>query len=46
MSDWTAWSAPDATGSRYRVRYVTRPALNNGKECEDLIQIGKGWYHS
>ena len=42
MSDWTDWSAPDASGTRYRVRYMTRPALNGGKECEDLIQLGKG----
>ena len=44
MSDWTAWSAPDATGSRYRVRYVIRPALNGGKECEDddLMDTSKG----
>ena len=45
MSDWSAWSAPDASGSRFRVRYVVRPALNSGKECEDLIQIGKGIYY-
>ena len=42
MSDWTAWTAPDATGTVYRVRYVVRPALNGGKECEDLMQLRKG----
>ena len=42
VSEWTAWSAPDATGTRYRVRYTLRPALNGGKECPDLMQIGKG----
>ena len=42
VSEWTKWSAPDATGTRYRVRYMLRPALNGGKECSDLIQLGKG----
>ena len=42
MSDWTRWSVPDATGTIYRVRYVLRPALNGGKECEDLMQLKKG----
>jgi hypothetical protein len=42
VSEWTKWSAPDATGTRYRVRYMLRPALNGGKECPDLIQLGKG----
>lgn len=44
MSDWSAWSKPDASGTRFRVRYVIRPSLNGGKECEDLLQIGKGLY--
>ena len=42
MSDWSNWSEPDATGTRFRVRMMLRPALNGGKECEDLIQLGKG----
>ena len=42
VGDWSNWSAPDATGSRFRVRYMERPALNGGKECPDLIQLGKG----
>ena len=42
MSPWTPWSKPDATGTIYRVRYVIRPALNGGKECEDLMQLKKG----
>ena len=42
MSDWTNWSEPDATGTRFRFRMMLRPALNGGKECEDLIQLGKG----
>jgi hypothetical protein len=42
VSDWSDWSAPDASGVRFRVRYMTRPALNGGKECPDLIQLGRG----
>ena len=42
MSEWTAWSKPDATGTVYRVRYVIRPGLNGGKECEDMLQLKKG----
>jgi hypothetical protein len=37
VSDWSNWSAPDASGVRFRVRYMIRPALNGGKECQDLI---------
>ena len=44
VGDWSNWSAPDATGSRFRVRYMERPALNGGKECSDLLQLGKGIY--
>jgi hypothetical protein len=33
---------PDASGVRFRVRYMIRPALNGGKECADLIQLGRG----
>ena len=42
VSDWSNWSAPDASGVRFRVRYMTKPALNGGKECPDLIQLGRG----
>jgi hypothetical protein len=42
VSDWSNWSAPDASGVRFRVRYMIRPALNGGKECPDLIQLGRG----
>ena len=42
MSEWTKWTAPDATGTTFRVRMVVRPALNGGKECEDLMQLKKG----
>lgn len=42
MSDWSSWVGPDASGTRYRVRYVIRPALNGGKECEDVMQLTKG----
>jgi len=42
VSEWSKWSAPDASGTRYRFRYMLRPALNGGKECPDLIQLGKG----
>jgi len=42
VTDWTNWSAPDATGSRFRYRMMLRPALNGGKECPDLLQLGKG----
>jgi hypothetical protein len=42
VSDWTKWSAPDATGSAFRYRMVTRPAINGGKECPELIQARKG----
>ena len=42
MSDWSNWSDVDATGTTYRFRYVLRPALNGGKECEDLLQLKKG----
>jgi hypothetical protein len=42
MSEWTKWSAPDATGTRFRYRMVLRPALNGGKACEDLLEMGKG----
>jgi len=44
VSEWTAWSAPDATGVRFRYRYMIRPPLNGGKECPDLLQLGKGLY--
>jgi hypothetical protein len=33
---------PDATGTRFRYRMMTRPALNGGKECPDILQVGKG----
>ena len=48
VSDWTEWSKPDATGSTFRWRFVTRPSLNGGKECPDLIQSRKGMlaYHA
>ena len=55
VSDWTNWSAPDATGSAFRYRMVTRPAINGGKECPELIQARKGiqlqtkhiyWYYT
>ena len=42
VGPWTDWSAPDATGTRYRVRVMVRPALNGGNACPELIQIGKG----
>ena len=42
MSEWTAWTKPDASGTVYRVRYVVRPSVNGGKECEDLLQLKKG----
>jgi hypothetical protein len=42
VGDWSNWSAPDASGVRFRVRYMERPPLNGGKECPDLIQLGKG----
>jgi hypothetical protein len=42
VSDWSDWSAPDATGSAFRYRMVTRPAINGGKECPELIQSRKG----
>jgi hypothetical protein len=42
VTDWTNWSAPDATGSRFRYRMMLRPALNGGKTCPDLLQVGKG----
>ena len=42
VSEWTNWSEPDATGTRFRFRMMLRPALNGGKECEDLMQTGKG----
>ena len=42
VGDWSAWSQPDATGTRYRIRFMARPPLNGGKECPDLIQTGKG----
>jgi hypothetical protein len=44
VADWSKWSAPDASGVRFRVRYMIRPALNGGKECPDLIQLGRGKY--
>jgi hypothetical protein len=44
VGDWSNWSAPDATGTRFRFRYMERPALNGGKECSDLLQLGKGIY--
>jgi hypothetical protein len=42
VSDWSDWSAPDATGTSFRYRMVTRPAINGGKECPELIQARKG----
>ena len=33
-----------ATGSSFRFRFVTRPSVNGGKECPDLIQGRKGMY--
>ena len=44
VSEWTAWSAPDATGTRFRYRMMLRPALNGGKECPDLLEVGKGMF--
>lgn len=45
MSPWTEWTKPDATGTTYRVRYVLRPSVNGGKECEDLMELNKGNFH-
>ena len=42
VSDWSEWSKPDATGTIYRHRMMTRPALNGGKECPELMQMKKG----
>jgi len=42
MSEWTKWSVVDATGTTFKYRYVLRPALNGGKACEDLLEMGKG----
>ena len=42
VSDWSEWSSPDATGTIYRHRMMTRPALNGGKECPELMQMKKG----
>ena len=42
VSDWSTWSEADASGTRFRVRYMTRPPLNGGKECPDLIELGRG----
>ena len=44
MSEWTKWSTVDASGTIFRYRYVVRPALNGGKECEDLLQLKKGLF--
>ena len=45
VAEWTNWSEPDATGTRFRYRYMVRPALNGGKECPDLLQLGKGKFN-
>ena len=42
VSDWTAWSAVDATGMIYRSRVVLRPPLNVDGECPPLLQSRKG----
>lgn len=42
VSPWTAWSGPDQTGTYARVRFVTRPPVNSGKKCPNLIEQKKG----
>jgi hypothetical protein len=42
VSPWTAWSGPDQTGTYARVRFVTRPPINSGKKCPNLIEQKKG----
>jgi hypothetical protein len=42
VSDWTAWTAVDATGMIYRSRVVLRPPLNVDGECPPLLQSKKG----
>ena len=42
VSDWTAWTSPDATGTIYRYRMVVRPAINGGEECPELLEAKKG----
>ena len=44
VSDWSEWSKPDVTGTIYRHRMMTRPPLNGGKECPELLQMKKGWF--
>jgi hypothetical protein len=44
VGPWTTWSAPDASGSRFRYRVMLRPALNGGKTCPELINVGKGTF--
>ena len=42
VSDWSAWTKPDSTGTSYRYRKMERPPLNGGKVCPELIQMKKG----
>lgn len=42
VGPWSDWVGPDATGTVYRYRYMTRPNLNGGSECPDLMQLKKG----
>ena len=41
MSEWVDWSAPDATGTSFRYRFVTRPPINVDGECPPLIESRK-----
>lgn len=42
VSNWSAWSAVDATGGSSRVRYVVRININGGTACPNLIESKKG----
>lgn len=46
VGDWTNWSTPDATGTRFRYRLMVRPPLNGGKACPELIQLGRGKFNA
>jgi len=42
VSDWSAWTTADQTGTVTRIRMQVRPAINGGKKCPNMIESKKG----
>jgi hypothetical protein len=38
VSDWSAWTTSDQTGTVTRIRMQVRPAINGGKKCPNMIE--------